>query len=844
MKKLLFILLFTNLAFAGSGRILDSNDNPYYITSIYDGNDLRGIQYVQSNDVMYLVHKDYPPQKLTRFDHDDWSMGAVEWKWGPFLEENTTEVTIRPNFSYSGGKSDYYDTGDDSSLEIYYAPYIKKRWYGQTFTATNSYDVNQIGLKVYAFDDDDSGTLHVRLRATSAGLPTGADIASSSASVSEFTSNNNGEWYYFDFDSPVSIVAGTQYAILAEANFDNDLYIRADSSSPTYNGGTSIYSHTPGTETWKIDSTKDLMFKVIDVNNVTVVSETGTLIASGDIFDPNHVGSIWKLSQKTLYNTIEVTLDEDDEASESLYVYGDYLLNLKGTWNGKVILEKSNNNIDWVTVYIVNHSTSYYDDIDYSASESEEGYSYRIIFDDWTSGSVLCSFVAYNKYVSGYARITGYVDANEVTVQKIIPFANNEPTTKWSEGAWSNYRGYPRAICFYQNRLCLAGTYHQPNTLWCSKSADYENMQITGLDDGAIDYTVSSAKQNPIMWLQDAKSLIAGTSGSIISIGSQSATSTLTASSIGSQRQTETGSGSIQAALTDSSIIYVDRNYKKIRDISYNVQSDGLVSPDLTIFSDNITEPNILEMAWQSRPDNIGWFVKGDGNMVTLTYNPAEGVSALSEISTDGNFVSVCVIPGVDEDEVWVAVERDSSDSILIEKFHNQDWTSDVWFVDSGLEYDGSETSILTGAGHLEGKTVQIYTDANGYIGDYTVSDSNIVLDVNVVQAIAGLGYTSRIKTFPIEVGYDGGTSIGVRKNIRRIVLGLYESEGGRYGFEQMYDILYPPYSTEFYTGITTRLNFMSGYRDEVFIIIDQNEPLPLGLTSISLVDLEVGNAN
>jgi len=283
----------------------------------------------------------------------------------------------------------------------------------------------------------------------------------------------------------------------------------------------------------------------------------------------------------------------------------------------------------------------------------------------------------------------------------------------------------------------------------------------------------------------------------------------------------------------------VDRNRRKVRDLNYDVGTDDMVSPDLTIFSDDVTEPNILEMAWQKRPDEMGWFVKGNGDMVTLTYNPAQGVSAWTEIITDGNYVSVCVIPGVDEDEVWVAVERDCNDYIMIEKFHKQNWVDDVWFVDSGLEYSGDATSTLTGMGHLKDKSVQVYSDANGYLGDFTVSDGNIVLDVNVTQAIAGLGYTATIKTFPIEVATQLGPSIGMKKNIRLITLCLYESKGGRYGYSTMYDIRYPSYSTDFFTGLA-RLGLDTGYQMETYLILDQKEPLPFGVTGIAINKYEL----
>jgi hypothetical protein len=345
------------------------------------------------------------------------------------------------------------------------------------------------------------------------------------------------------------------------------------------------------------------------------------------------------------------------------------------------------------------------------------------------------------------------------------------------------------------------------------------------------------------MWIKDRKGIVAGTTGAIIRVGTPSAKYVFTPSTVTSERSVETGSCSIQPGLTAGSLIYVDRNRRKVRDLKYDVAVDDLLSPDLTIYADDITDPNIQEMSWQKRPDEIGWFIRNDGNMVTLSYNPAQAVMAWTQLETDGNFISVCAIPGLEsEDEIWVAVDRDANDYVMIEKFHNQDWTDDIWFVDSGLEYSGVAATTITGLGHLEGESLQVYSDVNGYIGDFTVSSGSITLDTSETQCIAGLGYTATIQTFPIEISTQRGPSVGVMKNIRLITLCLYESEGGRYGYDTMYDIDYPSYTTSFFSGLSDRLGMDTGYSPEVYVIIDQNEPLPLGVTGIAINKYELSS--
>ena len=865
MKKLLFIiiyLLISTVCLADSGRILDDDDDPYYIQTIYDGNDLMGIQYAQSNDVMYLTHPNYPPQKLTRYDHANWTIEEVEWEDGPFIEANTDRgFTITPSRSGNDDGYDEYKYNDDSQTSTY-----GSRWHTQTFKATDSYTA--VGVKIKLLRTGLPGTVTVSIRATTDGKPSGDDLATGTRSGNTLPqyldpyilvgwvpseSLSSGKWREVTFAASTELTSDTTYAIVVRAtggDSGNIIHWRHDASSPSYTTGSLGSSSNSGTD-WTMNTASDLMFEIV---GESLNSSETTLRSSAALFNDDHVGSLWQISHLVAASAIthnfwENNYPDGTETSNTIKVMEgqEYDVMTSGDWTGTFKIQRSyDNGGTWEDVYSVKYRGD--GNIQYSSREDEETclYRMRMVGQYVTSHNVrndegMCTgtFNTRTFVYHGNVEITAVADANTATALIIKVLYSSDATWRWAEGAWSDYRGYPRAVCFYQNRLCLAGTAYQPAMLWCSQSGDYENMDLgEGLDNEAIAREIGAAGQNPIMWIKDKRGIIAGTTGSIIRIGTPSSKYVFTPSMITSERSVETGACNIQPGLTKSSIVYVDRNRRKVRDLSYDVSSDDLVSPDLTIFSDDITEPNIVEMAWQKRPDEMGWFVK-DSNMVTLTYNPERGVSAWTEIATDGNYVSVCVIPGADEDEVWVAVERDCNDYIMIEKFHKQNWKDDVWFVDSGLEYSGDATETLTGLGHLEGKSVQVYSDANGYIGDFTVSGGSITLNSSETQAIAGLGYTATIKTLPIEVSAQLGPSVGMTKNIRLITLCLYESEGGRYGYETMYDILYPSYSTDFYSGLT-RLGMDTGYQMDVHLIIDQNEPLPLGITGIAINKYEL----
>ncbi len=71
---------------------------PYTVSTPYLTEDLFEIHYIQSGDVMYLVHNDYASRKLTRYGDTNWTMEVFDFTGGPFLTENKTETsTITPS---------------------------------------------------------------------------------------------------------------------------------------------------------------------------------------------------------------------------------------------------------------------------------------------------------------------------------------------------------------------------------------------------------------------------------------------------------------------------------------------------------------------------------------------------------------------------------------------------------------------------------------------------------------------------------------------------------------------------------------------------------------------------
>ena len=76
--------------FAGSASIVE-------VTTTYLESELFEIQFVQSADVLYLVHPNHEPAKLSRTGVDAFSIADEEFVNGPWLDRNVSDTTLNPS---------------------------------------------------------------------------------------------------------------------------------------------------------------------------------------------------------------------------------------------------------------------------------------------------------------------------------------------------------------------------------------------------------------------------------------------------------------------------------------------------------------------------------------------------------------------------------------------------------------------------------------------------------------------------------------------------------------------------------------------------------------------------
>jgi len=220
----------------------------------------------------------------------------------------------------------------------------------------------------------------------------------------------------------------------------------------------------------------------------------------------------------------------------------------------------------------------------------------------------------------GFATVTGRTSTTEVTVTVNATFGGTTAETKWRLGAFSDTTGFPAAVAFYEQRLFFAGTTEQPQTLFGSKSGDYENHTPGTLDDDPVIYTLATDQVNAIRWLSPGKVMAIGTVGGEFVISGSTTADALTPTNVRVVREGTRGSASHRPIRIDNVVVFIQRQQRKLREFVYAFESDSFQSPDLTILSNQVSKGGITEIAYQQEPSTVVWGVKADGQLVGMTY--------------------------------------------------------------------------------------------------------------------------------------------------------------------------------------------------------------------------------
>ena len=227
----------------------------------------------------------------------------------------------------------------------------------------------------------------------------------------------------------------------------------------------------------------------------------------------------------------------------------------------------------------------------------------------------------------------------------------------WSFAAFRGVYGFPSLVDVFQQRLVLAATQAQPQTVWLSKTDDLNSFEVGKQDDSALALTLSTTTQNRICWLMAQSSrLLLGTADAEWAVsGGQGV---MTYANARADSHGFVGSSDVPALMATDKVLYVERGGGRVYQYGYDYESDGFVSRDLTVFADHVLADGggCRGVAFVRKPEPRAVFVRRDGVLALMTYNSMHQVHAWHRYTTDGVFEGVAVLPNGDQADLLFAL--------------------------------------------------------------------------------------------------------------------------------------------------------------------------------------------
>ena len=526
-----------------------------------------------------------------------------------------------------------------------------------------------------------------------------------------------------------------------------------------------------------------------------------TLTASVSLFESTHVGALFSI-ESSIQNVTADNVAAENTFTDPILVTGItnsriFTIEISGRADSTITLQRSISEPGtWsdVTSYTADTVVTYDDGLD----NQTVYYRLGIKTGDYGTDTVDLELLIESGSITGICRITAVatdVSASAVVLQNFG--SSTVASSDWSEGRWSDKRGYPTAVGFHEGRLFWAGK----DRLNGSVSDSFYNYDpATEGDSGPIDRSIGQGPVDNINWLSSGKTLLLGCESSIKTVRSSSLDEPLTPTNFTIKDIVTQGSAAVQAIKIDRDIFFVQASGIRVYDVGFDSATYDYQNIDLTAIVPEVGEPSIIKIVTQRQPDTRIHCIRSDGTVALLIFDKVEDVKCWILIETDGAsglVEDVLVLPGTTEDEVYYLVNRTVDGSTVrywekwsLESENKGDAITKL--ADSHILYSGVSTATITGLDHLEGESVVVWGNSKD-LGTYTVVSGSITLSEAVIWCCVGLTYTADFKSAKPALSTAHGSSLLQKKIISQLGLLLADThaQGLTYGpdFDNLDDL-------------------------------------------------------
>jgi hypothetical protein len=690
--------------------VVTSNGAELVVTTPWPGAAVADLQYVQRADVMYVVHKSYPPYKIERHSETDWRIVQVDFVDGPYLDITKDGTVITPNFPGS------------------LVPYMDSN--------TTPFGIASASSGGGGLTRDGSGSAGDAWRAFAA--PGGEWMSAALGTA----------WLQYEFVNPTCIDG---YVLMA-----SNQTLQSSVGTTTYN----VPGRFRAPRTWTIEASNDGFAS-------TVVLD----VRSGETNWGDSERRYYSFVNKKKFKAYRINVTETNQSDQGQLGVSIAYWGMSGGEGDRMEVTLTASDVKGIN-----------DGIGFTPSDA--GRHIRLLSND----------VFWHWY-----KIVRWISPTQVGAElHSPPMVIIKGSTSWRLGAFSETSGWPARIGLFQERLFYARTNHNPQSLWGSRVASFEDfgVSIPLKADDSMSLTINDVGE--IQWIGDSGDLLVGTISGVRPIGPADKNAGFSATNFQQGRRVRVGSAAIMPAPASDAYIFVGHFGNSLHELVFSFDVNGYVAPDISVLSEHLFKYGVRGMSYAQKPNAVLWTEISDGSLVGMTYEREQKTAALHRhvLGGDGYVVSQCVIPGQARDELWMIVDRSGLRTIEVMVADYESANPDApfadqsgaYYVDCGLTYAGPPVTHVSGLDHLNGRTVAIFADGAPEL-QQTVVNGGVTLQQAASTIHVGLPYVSRIKTLPIAHQGQDGSSLGRKKRIRKVLVNVLETAGLRVKATGRYEV-------------------------------------------------------
>ena len=703
------------------GTVVDGSSNPIEVTTPYAHTDLAKLKFTQSADVMYLVHPDFSPRKITRTSHTSWSIAEVNFLRGPMSEDNTSATPLVANGRTGSvtitASTSTFVSSDVGRLVRVHDGFAKIAAYssGTSVTATVQENVEgraelmpSFTATTISFHEGDPSTTALehndRIQDSSGqfvsqGFKVGMKVTISGAS----TSNNN--------ESSAIVVKVTDDTILLAPS--SDLTNEAAGQSVTVAGILSASTE------WALGAFSDV---------------TGYPAAVA-FYEQRLVFASTTTQPQTLFFSVGGSFEDFSsgvDADDALtYTLGSNQVNIiRYLQAGRVLLVGTSGGEFVVT----------------SSEDAPLSPTNAVVKRQATYGSADIQPVQ-------VANVTLFVQRAKRKLRELVFDLNTD-----------SYQAPDMTIL--AEHITAGGIKEM------SLQQEPDNVVWCVLNNGRLAGMTYRREEQVVAWHEH---IIGGRFGECTVTVSDYANiavgTTLTFTKSDGTTVTFTSEAAGASAPTDTTFGF--RPHTNNNTTADNIFTRINAHADFTVANPSAAVVTITE----TNHNGTGFLscVSSDKVRLTTTDEGIAQVESLAIVPGDLDEDQVYMI---------VKRTINGSTARYVEYFSTFDFGSDVtdaFFVDSALSYSGTAATSMSGLSHLEAQTVAILADGSTH-PTKSVASGALTVERSTTKAHIGLSFSSLLKTMRVEAGGTEGTSQAKTKRIHDVTLRLYRSVGAKVG--------------------------------------------------------------